>query len=101
AGALVNVYTDGTVLITHGGTEMGQGLHTKILQIAAKALNVPMSAVTFRETGTDTVPNASPTAASASSDIYGMAILNACEQIMGRLKPYLEKAKGDFKSSLP
>lgn len=100
AGALVNVYTDGTVLITHGGTEMGQGLHTKILQIAAKALNVPMSAVTFRETGTDTVPNASPTAASASSDIYGMAILNACEQIMGRLKPYLEKAKGDFKSAV-
>lgn len=79
---------------------MGQGLHTKILQIAAKALNVPMSAVTFRETGTDTVPNASPTAASASSDIYGMAILNACEQIMGRLKPYLEKAKGDFKSAV-
>mmetsp|Transcript_57580 Transcript_57580/g.134925 ORF Transcript_57580/g.134925 Transcript_57580/m.134925 type:complete len:1389 (-) Transcript_57580:19-4185(-) len=100
AGALVHVYTDGTVLITHGGTEMGQGLHTKICQIAAKAFGIGMEAVYMRETGTDTVPNASPTAASASSDIYGMAILNACEQIMGRMKPYLEKCKGDFKSAV-
>eukprot|EP00435_Cladocopium_sp_Y103_P068446 s31_g31.t1 len=113
AGALVHIYTDGTVLLTHGGTEMGQGLHTKICQIVARAFGIPMTDggrgmehhgtmvlkmedVVFRETGTDTVPNASPTAASASSDIYGMATLNACEQIKGRLQPYLEKF-GDFK----
>ncbi|CAK9040091.1 unnamed protein product, partial [Durusdinium trenchii] len=99
AGALVHVYTDGTVLLTHGGTEMGQGLHTKICQIAARAFGIPMEAVAFRETGTDTVPNASPTAASASSDIYGMATLNACEKIKSRLQPYLAKFP-DFKSAV-
>jgi len=98
-GALVHVYTDGTVLVTHGGTEMGQGLHTKICQIAARAFGISMEDVYLRETGTDTVPNASPTAASASSDIYGMAILSACEQIKGRLQPYLEKC-ADFKSAV-
>lgn len=99
AGALVHIYTDGTVLLTHGGTEMGQGLHTKICQIVARAFGIPMADVVFRETGTDTVPNASPTAASASSDIYGMATLNACEQIKSRLQPYLEKF-GDFKKAV-
>lgn len=73
AGALVHIYTDGTVLVTHGGVEMGQGLHTKMAQIAAAALGLPLSAVYIAETATDKVPNASPTAASASSDIYGGA----------------------------
>lgn len=100
AGALVNIYTDGTVLVTHGGTEMGQGLHTKMIQVAARALGVPMQDVTIRDTTTSTVPNASPTAASASSDLYGMAILNACEQLMERLKPYLEKSGGNWKSAV-
>jgi len=99
AGALVHIYLDGTVLLTHGGTEMGQGLHTKICQIVARAFDIPIKDVVFRETGTDTVPNASPTAASASSDIYGMATLNACEQIKTRLQPYVEKF-GDFKKAV-
>ncbi|XP_035831148.1 xanthine dehydrogenase 1-like [Helianthus annuus] len=87
AGALVQVYTDGTVLVTHGGVEMGQGLHTKVAQIAASAFEIPLSSVFISETSTDKVPNASPTAASASSDMYGAAVLDACMQIKARMEP--------------
>ncbi|XP_062084036.1 xanthine dehydrogenase 1-like [Humulus lupulus] len=96
AGALVHVYTDGTVLVTHGGVEMGQGLHTKIAQIAASAFNIPLSSVFISETSTDKVPNSSPTAASASSDIYGAAVLDACEQIKARMEPMA--AQNNFSS---
>ncbi|TXG73327.1 hypothetical protein EZV62_001906 [Acer yangbiense] len=91
AGALVNVYTDGTVLVTHGGVEMGQGLHTKVAQVAASAFNIPLSSVFISETSTDKVPNSSPTAASASSDMYGAAVLDACEQIKARMEPVTSK----------
>ncbi|KAJ7517365.1 hypothetical protein O6H91_21G020900 [Diphasiastrum complanatum] len=91
AGALVQVYTDGTVLVTHGGVEMGQGLHTKVAQIAATAFDIPMSSVFISETSTDKVPNASPTAASASSDMYGAAVLDACEQLKKRMEPISSK----------
>lgn len=87
AGALVQVYLDGTVLVTHGGVEMGQGLHTKIAQIAASSFDIPLGSVFISETSTDKVPNSSPTAASASSDMYGAAVLDACEQIKARMKP--------------
>ncbi|KAG2539897.1 hypothetical protein PVAP13_9NG506500 [Panicum virgatum] len=87
AGALVQVYTDGTVLVTHGGVEMGQGLHTKVAQVAASSFNIPLSSVFISETSTDKVPNASPTAASASSDLYGAAVLDACQQIKARMEP--------------
>lgn len=87
AGALVNVYTDGTVLVTHGGVEMGQGLHTKVAQVAASAFNISLSSVFISETSTDKVPNSSPTAASASSDMYAAAVLDACEQIKARMEP--------------
>ncbi|XP_056424495.1 xanthine dehydrogenase/oxidase isoform X4 [Hyla sarda] len=88
AGALVHVYTDGSVLLTHGGTEMGQGLHTKMIQVASKALGIPTSKIHISETSTNTVPNTSPTAASVSSDINGMAIYNACQTLLQRLEPY-------------
>ncbi|KAJ7379856.1 hypothetical protein OS493_012608 [Desmophyllum pertusum] len=88
AGALVHVYTDGSVLLTHGGTEMGQGLHTKMVQVAARSLGIPVSKILISETSTNTVPNTSATAASASSDLNGMAVKIACEQILERLKPY-------------
>ncbi|KAL2650085.1 hypothetical protein R1flu_018213 [Riccia fluitans] len=94
AGALVQVYTDGTVLVTHGGVEMGQGLHTKMAQIAATAFGIPFTSVFISDTSTDKVPNASPTAASASSDMYGGAVLDACEQIKARIKPVAEKLPG-------
>ena len=85
AGALVHVYKDGSVLINHGGTEMGQGLHTKMIQVAATALGVPMSTVRLAPTRTDKVPNTSATAASSGSDINGGAVKNACDQIRERL----------------
>ena len=91
AGALVHLYHDGSVLVAHGGTEMGQGLHTKMTMIAAQALGVPLSDVYISETATNTVANTSSTAASASSDLNGYAIFNACEQLNERLKPYREK----------
>ena len=84
-GALVHVYKDGSVLINHGGTEMGQGLHTKMLQVAATALGVPLSRVRLAPTRTDKVPNTSATAASSGADLNGGAVKDACEQIRGRL----------------
>uniref|UniRef100_A0A803T802 Xanthine dehydrogenase n=1 Tax=Anolis carolinensis TaxID=28377 RepID=A0A803T802_ANOCA len=87
AGALVHVYTDGAVLLTHGGTEMGQGLNTKMIQVASRTLGIPTSKIYISETSTNTVPNASPTAASVSADINGMAVLNACQTIIKRLEP--------------
>lgn len=85
AGALVHVYKDGSVLVNHGGTEMGQGLHTKMLQVAATALGVPLSQVRLAPTRTDKVPNTSATAASSGADLNGAAVKHACEQIRERL----------------
>ncbi len=85
AGALVHVYKDGSVLINHGGTEMGQGLHTKMLQVAATTLGVPLAKVRLAPTRTDKVPNTSATAASSGADLNGAAVKNACEQIRERL----------------
>ncbi|UZI31455.1 xanthine dehydrogenase molybdopterin binding subunit [Streptomyces sp. VB1] len=84
-GALVLVYKDGSVLINHGGTEMGQGLHTKMLQVAATTLGIPLHKVRLAPTRTDKVPNTSATAASAGADLNGAAVKNACEQIRDRL----------------
>jgi xanthine dehydrogenase/oxidase len=95
AGALVHIYHDGSVLVAHGGTEMGQGLHTKMTMIAAEALKVPQENVFISETATNTVANTSSTAASASSDLNGYAIWNACEQLNERLQPYREKLGPD------
>lgn len=86
AGALVHVYKDGSVLLSHGGTEMGQGLHTKMLQVAATSLGVPLERVRLAPTRTDKVPNTSATAASSSTDLNGAAVKHACEQILDRLR---------------
>ncbi|WP_406187097.1 xanthine dehydrogenase molybdopterin binding subunit [Streptomyces sp. NBC_01006] len=85
AGALVLIYKDGSVLLNHGGTEMGQGLHTKMLQVAATTLGIPLHKVRLAPTRTDKVPNTSATAASAGADLNGAAVKNACEQLRGRL----------------
>ncbi|GAA4082833.1 xanthine dehydrogenase molybdopterin binding subunit [Streptomyces shaanxiensis] len=84
-GALVLIYKDGSVLITHGGTEMGQGLHTKMMQVAATTLGIPLHKVRLAPTRTDKVPNTSATAASSGADLNGGAIKNACEQLRERL----------------
>ncbi|WP_141014302.1 xanthine dehydrogenase molybdopterin binding subunit [Nocardioides sambongensis] len=95
AGALVHVYKDGSVLINHGGTEMGQGLHTKMLQVAATALGVPLPRVRLAPTRTDKVPNTSATAASSGADLNGAAVKDACEQILARLAPVRTRLGGN------
>ncbi|KAJ8911677.1 hypothetical protein NQ315_005756 [Exocentrus adspersus] len=90
AGALVLVYTDGSVLLSHGGIEMGQGLYTKMIQVASRELDIPVEKIHISETATDKVPNTSPTAASSGSDLNGMAVMEACKIIKERLRPYRE-----------
>lgn len=85
AGALVHVYTDGSIHLNHGGTEMGQGLYTKVAQIVARGFGVSLDRVAISSTRTDKVPNSSPTAASAGTDLNGMAALNAVNKIKRNL----------------
>ncbi|MBF2001021.1 MAG: xanthine dehydrogenase molybdopterin binding subunit [Synechococcales cyanobacterium M58_A2018_015] len=85
AGALVLIYTDGSIQLNHGGTEMGQGLHTKMLQVAAKTLGVSIERFRVMPTSTDKVPNTSATAASSGSDLNGQAVKDACETLKSRL----------------
>ncbi|HEY4118187.1 MAG TPA: xanthine dehydrogenase molybdopterin binding subunit [Byssovorax sp.] len=85
AGALVLVYRDGTVQVNHGGTEMGQGLYTKMLGIAMRELGLPATMIRVMKTRTDKVPNTSATAASSGSDLNGAAVQAACETIRARL----------------
>ena len=88
AGALVHVYRDGSIHLSHGGTEMGQGLHLKVAQVVADAFGVGLEAVKINATTTGKVPNTSATAASSGSDLNGMAALDACNQIKARLKAH-------------
>ena len=90
-GALIQVYRDGSVLLSHGGTEMGQGLFTKTIQVASRALGIQHEKIHIAETSTDKVPNTSPTAASSGSDINGAAVLDACTKINKRIQPYKDK----------
>jgi xanthine dehydrogenase large subunit len=85
AGALVHVYTDGSVVLNHGGTEMGQGLFIKVAQVVADAFSIDLDHIRVSATNTAKVPNTSPTAASSGSDLNGMAALNACREIKARM----------------
>ncbi|TVP68685.1 MAG: xanthine dehydrogenase molybdopterin binding subunit [Rhodobacteraceae bacterium] len=85
AGALVHVYSDGSIHLNHGGTEMGQGLYTKVAQVVAEAFQCDIDRIKITKTTTEKVPNTSATAASSGSDLNGMAALDACEQIKARL----------------
>ena len=85
AGALVLIYRDGSVQVNHGGTEMGQGLHTKIQQIAAESLGLDLGMVRVMSTRTDKIPNTSATAASAGTDLNGAAVADACSELLSRL----------------
>ncbi len=88
AGALVHVYADGSIQLNHGGTEMGQGLHVKVIQVVADAFAVDPDHVRITRTSTGKVPNTSATAASSGSDLNGMAALDACRQIRDRLTAF-------------
>jgi xanthine dehydrogenase large subunit len=88
AGALVHVYTDGSVLVNHGGTEMGQGLNTKVAQVVAHELGLPLGAVRVTATDTHKVANTSATAASTGSDLNGKAAQDAARQIRERLASF-------------
>lgn len=89
AGALVHVYQDGSIHLNHGGTEMGQGLFTKVAQVAAACFGVPLEQVKITATDTGKVPNTSATAASSGSDLNGMAVKAACEVICDRIAQHL------------
>jgi xanthine dehydrogenase large subunit len=94
AGALVNVFTDGSVQLNHGGTEMGQGLHTKVMQIVADELGVPFDRVLCTATETGKVPNASATAASAGTDLNGRAAQFAARNIRDNLAAFVAGLDG-------
>ena len=85
AGALVHVYTDGSIHLNHGGTEMGQGLNTKVAQVVAEVFQVDIGRIQITATNTDKVPNTSPTAASSGADLNGKAAQNAAQTIKQRL----------------
>ncbi|ARU88227.1 xanthine dehydrogenase molybdopterin binding subunit [Pseudomonas sp. M30-35] len=89
AGALVHIYTDGSIHLNHGGTEMGQGLNTKVAQVVAEVFQVDISRIQITATNTDKVPNTSPTAASSGADLNGKAAQNAAETIKQRLVDFL------------
>ena len=89
AGALVHVYQDGSIHMNHGGTEMGQGLFQKVAQVAASRFGVPLERVKITATDTGKVPNTSATAASSGSDLNGMAVAAACDEIKARIAAFL------------
>ncbi len=97
AGALVHVYTDGSVRLGHGGTEMGQGLFIKVAQVVAEVFSIPLNRIILSSTTTSEVPNTSATAASAGSDLNGMAAYNASITIKNRMK---KVAAEHFETSL-
>ncbi len=88
AGALVHVYLDGSVLVNHGGTEMGQGVHTKVMQVVARELGIPLAQVRISATDTGKIANTSATAASTGADLNGKAAQHAALQIRERLAQY-------------
>ena len=94
AGALLHLYADGSIMLNHGGTEMGQGLNVKIAQIVAQAFQVDVARVKITSTVTDKVPNTSATAASSGADLNGMAALNAAETIKARLVAFAAEKWG-------
>ncbi|MAP94500.1 MAG: xanthine dehydrogenase molybdopterin binding subunit [Ponticaulis sp.] len=94
AGALIHIYTDGSIQLNHGGTEMGQGLMVKVAQVVANAFQVDIDRIRIMATATDKVPNTSATAASSGSDLNGMAALDAAVKIKQRLIDFLSEREG-------
>lgn len=101
AGALVNVYMDGTVLVNHGGTEMGQGLNTKIQKIAAEEFGISPDRIKVNATNTSKVPNTSATAASSGADMNGMAVRNAIDILKSRISVEVAKIFSEQNVNFP
>ena len=101
AGSLIHIYSDGSIALNHGGTEMGQGLNTKVAQVVAEAFQCDISRIKITRTTTEKVPNTSATAASSGTDLNGMAALDAAEQIKARLIDFVaerwQAPRGDVK----
>ncbi len=91
AGALVHIYTDGSIHLNHGGIEMGQGTHTKIAQLVANSFGLPFEKVQISSTNTSKVPNTSASAASSTTDLNGAATLNAAEKIKSNINNFIKK----------
>ncbi|KAM6175534.1 aldehyde oxidase 1 [Erethizon dorsatum] len=91
ASALVHIYLDGSVLVTHGGIEMGQGVHTKMIQVVSRELKMPMANIHLRGTSTETVPNANISGGSVVADLNGLAVKDACQTLLKRLEPIISK----------
>ena len=91
AGALIHVYTDGSVHLNHGGIEMGQGTHTKIAQLVANSFGLPYNLIHISSTNTSKVPNTSASAASSTTDLNGAAALNAVSKIKQNLENFIKK----------
>jgi len=89
AGSLIHIYKDGSVELSHSGCEMGQGINTKMCQVAADQLGIPMEKITIGRTGTERVPNTHPTAACTGTDLNSGAVMDACRQ----LNESLDKAR--------
>ncbi|MDB5208902.1 MAG: molybdopterin-dependent oxidoreductase [Flavisolibacter sp.] len=100
ARALVHVYWDGTVSVSTGAVEMGQGINTKMLQVTAKTFGISTKKIKLETTNTTRVANTSPSAASATSDLNGKALLNACNQIMERLKEVVRTIFNEAEESI-
>lgn len=91
AAALVHIYLDGSVLVTHGGIEMGQGVHTKMIQVVSRELKMPLSSIHLRGTSTETIPNTNPSGGSVVADLNGLAVKDACQTLLKRLEPIISK----------
>jgi xanthine dehydrogenase large subunit len=100
ANALVNVYLDGSVMVSTGATEMGQGVNTRVRQIVADELGIDYANVIVAPTSTDKNNNTSPTAASAGTDLNGAAAVDACARIRARMQEHLATVLADAKSNL-
>ncbi len=100
AGALVHVYLDGSIIVNHGGTEMGQGINTKVMQVVAHELGVDLAHVRATATDTSKVANTSATAASTGADLNGKAAQDAARQIRARLAAYASKLYGGDEASV-
>jgi xanthine dehydrogenase large subunit len=101
AGALVHIYTDGSIHMNHGGIEMGQGTHTKIAQLVSNSLGVPYQKVKISATNTSKVPNTSASAASSTTDLNGAATLNAVSKIKSNLNNFIRKKYKIFSKNEP